>query len=817
MKKKSFIGLAVAVGLVGLAACGGSETSETSTVRTKNAALVTNVQKYVGVLTSQEHEGYQTADELSNAAFRTGDKFTVSFDLNLDVVDANPLAPSATAMEYMYNCRTGRPVDKDGCLHLYTEYSAETDFRSAFSNLTLTSNPGNRGNEDMSKIKWAKCPYQVRFDAGWQRPNSPVTSEMQMFKVIFVEAPNDSFVTSDCNEVPESERYRTVGSLPKRNLFQADGKAVPVTGASLTFEFWKKEMKSLVTLPDNAQPALKDLFPTGLDGLVADETVAVHAHLLESKVSTNQYTDENGVVQKHEYNRYRETSIRSLSSTRVKDYSPFGLTASADATGIALNWNRSADLAPEDQVTHVLERSTDGFKKDVVVVQFTDSQSRYSLEQPSCITNPDNKLAVGTVYSYRVSALDKDGIQSAPTDVATVTKTATNISCPPETLAAPTDVAATYSVKDYEYSVSWNAPADADDSVISYCVESSVDSFQSEDEISQDCGFETTDAKIPFDGGNPRSFRVVAARDSGAVSDPSAPINVKLPDANPVTNIKTSLVEDGVKISWTPGVQPDGYTRQTTNVIWGFMEADERGPQVGSGGVQGSNAFIIPPVDLTEAFAPGVKIWIDVVGCNEVMCDSGTSTIFENPLPQVLAADAEEVTTTTAAGEVTASTTATTDTTAAPSVEAAATAALLDTTSTEIQLPNGDFDLSFSFDVVSKGLGVRKQDIRLVEYQTDGGNWTAVADGKAVTISKDAAKLGLRVTKTNGEVVESTKAIVHTMESADTTMAPEDSSEAESTVDTTSSDSSSGNNIILYVVIALVLAGGAAMFFKKKK
>ena len=51
--KKSFIRIALAAGLVGIAACSGSSSSDTTVVRQKNAALATNVQKYVGSATSE--------------------------------------------------------------------------------------------------------------------------------------------------------------------------------------------------------------------------------------------------------------------------------------------------------------------------------------------------------------------------------------------------------------------------------------------------------------------------------------------------------------------------------------------------------------------------------------------------------------------------------------------------------------------------------------------------------------------------------------------------------------------------------------------
>lgn len=804
MKKKTIIRLAVAVGLVGLAACGGSESSETSTVRTKNAALATNVQKYVGTATSEEWEQYRTETDFTNAAFRTGDKFTVGFDVNLDAVDANPLAPSVTPLTYRYNCDTYMQEDEGECSNNWNDYSLETDYRSAFSNLTLSSNAGNVGTEDLTQIKWAKCPAEVTFWPEWPGEDSPATSKASGFMVTFVQAPNDSFLTADCGPLPPKKEMDWYRNWDDKNLYEADGTEVRATGARMTLSYWKQwteEGNTLLTLPDTAQPALKELLPTGLDGLSADKTIQQWSSFQEEEEKSWSWTDQNGEVRTYTYHEGHSMNIDGLSSKRVKDYVPFGLVASADQTGITVDWNRSADLESEDAVTHVLEMSTDGFENDIVTTHFTTSEASYSSGQPSCSINPKNKVAADTVYSFRVSALDQDGVQTEATDVATVTKSAENITCPTGVLAAPTAVVAKYTVKDYEYSVSWTAPADAADSAITYCIESSADLFKTEDQITQECGITATDAKIPFNGANPRTFRVVAARDNGVVSAPSAVLDVKLPEAKPVTNVKTSLIEDGVKISWTPGAHADGYTAQDTSVTWGFMGEDERGPQAGFGSVWGTKVFVISSTDLTEAFIPGAKIWIDVRGCNEISCATETSTIFANPEEPVLASEQEVITTTTAA----------------PAGGDATTTAILDQNATEIKLPTGEFNLNITFTNISSGFGVRKQDIKSVEYQTNGGKWTQVADGKAVNISKDADKLGLRVTKTNGEVVESTKAIVRTAESADTTMAPEDSTETETTVASESSDSSSGNNIIVFAVIAVVLAGCAAVFAQKKK
>ena len=77
---KSFIRIALAVGLIGLAACGGSDSSS----RNRNSSTATNVKRYEGVISLQQMSG--SDDEVP-----TGDQYNVGFDIDLDAVSGHSL------------------------------------------------------------------------------------------------------------------------------------------------------------------------------------------------------------------------------------------------------------------------------------------------------------------------------------------------------------------------------------------------------------------------------------------------------------------------------------------------------------------------------------------------------------------------------------------------------------------------------------------------------------------------------------------------------------------------------------------------------
>jgi hypothetical protein len=118
---------------------------------------------------------------------------------------------------------------------------------------------------------------------------------------------------------------------------------------------------------------------------------------------------------------------------------------------------------------------------------------------------------------------------------------------------------------------------------------------------------------------------------------------------------------------------------------------------------------------------------------------------------------------------------------------------------------------------IAAGFGVAKQDLQSVEWKISDGDWVTLAEGASISIPKNAKKLTVRVTKTNGETVESVKTISAPAESTDTTMAPDDTMATESTVVTSEPDSGSGGNNTLFIVLAIVVVIGAAGAFIKLK
>ncbi|MFZ4112577.1 MAG: hypothetical protein ACOYKG_05295 [Ilumatobacteraceae bacterium] len=787
---KSFIRIALAVGLVGLAACSGSDSSSS---RQKNSALATNVLHYVGTA-----QASWASNNALNAAFRTDDRYKVSFDLNLDTADANASSPAVTTGCWD-NSVTPIVFTTTGCEYAWKAQTSEVDFRSAISNFSVSNSTNNLGTEDLSKIQWAKCPSSFSFEPVNTNDQTPPTNIRQI-TLAFVEAPNPSFVTAECNPIPSGPTIDfgpgmfgpgMPGMGGKKFLYDANGVAVEATGATFSLRFSVSGSK--VTLPTNiSQPVLKDVLSTGLDGL-QENNVFIDGSISSSTKIQNTWIDNNGKTQKNPQNA--SISLKSLSSSPVKDYAPYDLTATANESGISANWKLSADLAPSDQPIHILEWSTDGFENSV----YDLSTGGLTADVPSCQINQQNDLGIGDEISLRVYALDGEDNASNYSDVVTVTKTAENLVCPESILAAPTNVVADFSLKDMSVTISWEKPADAGDSVISYCVESSSDSFKG-DASDARCGIDTTSTVLELT--EARSFRVLAIRDTGAVSPVSDVVDVMFPETEPVTNLKAVLSGEDVKVSWVNN-QATGVYNKAAYLSWGIMGATERGPEVGNF-VAGTSFYTIPVINLGPDFVPGSTVWIDVQAWSLLGSSKSTSTTFE-----YLAAGSSTPT---------------------PVVDDTAKAAIVDATATEVQLPAADVEVAVDLTELLKGFSVAASDVSTVEYQVADGSWVALSKGDALKIPKSAAKLSVRVTKKNGEKVVSEKALVHAEASTDTTMAPADTTAASADTtmapaDTTapvtteapaSSDSSSSNNTVLYILGFVIVAGAVVMILKKK-
>jgi hypothetical protein len=528
-----------------------------------------------------------------------------------------------------------------GCSNSYSTFSPETDFRSAFSNFQLTSLDGNAGTVDLAKIKWAKCPLKVDLGAEYPAQNvTTPTSKIGSINVTFAEAPNDSVAADNCNPVPATNAKSGTGSITSsavpQNFYTSTGVAVEATGATFTVMFyrqWANGGQTLVTLPDNARPVLKDVFPVGFDGFDSDTTLGKYSYFQDSEITTTSYTN-NDVVTKYSYHQSHSLDIKSLSSKVVKDYSPFALVATADAAGVTAQWSRSADLGPDDVASHVVELSKDNFAT-VSETALISQEANMTTFLPSCEIDPNNTMKVGAELSLRVKALDADGISSVFTDTAVVTKALDNLVCPTAMLSAPTEVQATLDIPTRQYSVQWSAVADAGDIGLTYCVETSNDSFVTKNEDNKLCVGDVTQSTLNWNGQDSLAFRVVAASANGVVSPASEIAVVKLPDPQPVSNVVVTQVQDGLQLSWSAAKQTGGLSNASHLVKWGLLAGEKRAPESGGFALGDVTSHMVPRADWEKIALPGSKIWVDVSSCTEAACAKPVSATFAFPEAEV--------------------------------------------------------------------------------------------------------------------------------------------------------------------------------------
>jgi hypothetical protein len=533
-------------------------------------------------------------------------------------------------------------------------------------------------------------------------------------------------------------------------VYDSTGKAVAATGAIFRVQFngkWENNTTNLLaTFPaDTAAPTLKQVLPTGIDGLVNSGKIDNYTTMIPSKEITQTYVS-NGQNYSYSYKEYLNGKIQSLSSSKVKDYAPFELAATVDASGIAASWKRSADLVATDPVTHVVQWSTDGFTNQIETIKTLGE----TLALPSCSLDPKDSLSVGATISVRVYALDQNGIPSASTDVATVKKTAGTIVCPTAKLAAPKIVASSFSIENMEYTISWSAPADAGTSAISYCVESSTNGFATEDEIYSECGITETTLNLWYLGTAKASFRVSASRDTGTVSPASVSVDVSSPETAPVTNAKATLSGEDIRVSWTNS-QVSGVGDKRAQISWGLQGKTERGVQSGSGYIEGANNYLIIASELGEGFVPGTTVWIDVQACSQFGCSKPTTTTYLYPV----------ATATAVATTVATATTLAPVTTLAPAADATAKAAVITPAATEVKLPaDQNITIVVNSAEVAKGFAVAEKDVKAIEYRIAKGVWKALSKQASLNIPKSASNFSVRVTKNDGKTVVSEKNIV---------------------------------------------------------
>lgn len=641
MIHRSKLILGVALSATVLAACGGSSTSapdSPTTLFQKNGSLISNLKHYSGIGSSNEYES-DVSKDYSKAEFRNGDKFAYDFDIDLSAVDANELAPSSKLVTYTYRCMVNGVEKEDGCSSSYTTFSLEVDFRNVFSNFRLKSLDGNAGKVDLSKIKWAKCP--LRAEMGYEYPGQGVTAPTynagSLF-VTFAEAPNDAVAGDKCNPVPETGKKTVSSSSIPQNFYTASGEAVEATGAKFTMSFsrqWINGRNLLVQLPRAPRPVFKDVFPTGFDGFGEDATLYKNLNFQGTETITYSWVN-NGKTYSNTYRVSHSMNLKSLSSKVVKDFSPYALVATADAAGVTAQWSRSADLGPDDAVTHVVEMSKDNFTT-VSETKLISQDANLSTLLPSCDLDPKNTLKVGTQLSLRVKTLDSDGAPSAYSDTAVVEKALNNLICPTATLAAPTALKVELSVAAKQYSVQWNAITDAGDTELTYCIESSKSSFALKTEDNKYCLGNTTQGSIEWTGQDFLAFRVVAVSANGVVSQPSEVAVVQFPDPQPVTELVAGQVEDGLKLSWSPAKQSGGLSNVSHFVKWGLLVGEKRNPELASYSMGDIAAYMLARNDFVKYVLPGSKIWVDVSSCTEVGCSKPESIVYAFPEKEVTA------------------------------------------------------------------------------------------------------------------------------------------------------------------------------------
>jgi hypothetical protein len=220
---KSFIRIALAAGLIGLAACGGSDSSS----RNRNSSTVTNVKRYEGVISLRQMSG--SDDEVP-----TGDQYKVGFDIDLDSVSG----------------------------YTFQTKGWKGDFRSSVSNLSIAGFDGNTGSTDLSKVEWAKCPIDARFYS-WSG------DKLEMLMIGFAEAPNDTVKNAECGTPSNLENF----GYGIRGFYDSDGNYVSQTsGRRLTIRY---DLEKGVVIPEDTA-TLGSILPNALDSGFSNSSVGVN-------------------------------------------------------------------------------------------------------------------------------------------------------------------------------------------------------------------------------------------------------------------------------------------------------------------------------------------------------------------------------------------------------------------------------------------------------------------------------------------------------------------------------------------------------------
>lgn len=313
--KQKFIRLAVAFGLVGLAACGGSDSSSG---RQRNAAVETNVIHYSGTIRPYE----------------SNDVYRIDFDMNLDTESAVPISFPNT------NYWVG-------------------DYRRAFSNLTLEKVSDVESENDLSKVTWAQCPYSAAFGG-----DPADYSKLNYFVLQYTQVTDGDIAAAECGMPREGEMAAGLYNSDRQNVALSEHKR-------LYIQLFAEPIASITS---NAG-TLKTFLPDGIrSSSVADN------YQLYGNLRTPLY-DPLGI----EGQTFADQQLYvKLGADKVKDYAPYDVTATADGASVNVQWTPSADLGPDDKVSHMVRISDDNFTENETMYSFGGGQPFTSLSLPSC-------------------------------------------------------------------------------------------------------------------------------------------------------------------------------------------------------------------------------------------------------------------------------------------------------------------------------------------------------------------------------------------------------------------------------------------------
>jgi hypothetical protein len=219
-----------------------------------------------------------------------------------------------------------------------------------------------------------------------------------------------------------------------------------------------------------------------------------------------------------------------------------------------------------------------------------------------------------------------------------------------------------------QYTVQWSAAADAGDLGLTYCIETSNDSFETKNEDNKFCVGEATQSTLTWNDQDSLAFRVVAVSANGIVSPPSEIAVVKLPDPQSVSNVVVTQVQDGLQLSWNAAQQAGGLSNASHLVKWGLLAGEKRAPELGGSTLGDVSSHLIPRTDWEKIALPGSKIWVDVSSCTEAACAKPVSATLTFPEAKVLAlpTDITVETSTSVASEIPPPTLPSTTVAAAP-------------------------------------------------------------------------------------------------------------------------------------------------------